>query len=87
MYSDDILPTLFVFSNLSNRYFFPNALLARPIEVELLVDKNYKPYSYVDNGKVTGINNELIEDLNSQFLIFKVTIKIPMMIYSFYFCS
>jgi polar amino acid transport system substrate-binding protein len=32
----------------------------KPIEVELLVDKNYAPYSYVKNNKVVGIYPEII---------------------------
>jgi polar amino acid transport system substrate-binding protein len=40
---------------------FSNALVAQPIEVELLVDKNFEPYSYLENGNVTGIYADLVE--------------------------
>jgi polar amino acid transport system substrate-binding protein len=38
-----------------------SVLLAKPTEVELLLDKNYKPYSYLENGKLTGIYVDLVK--------------------------
>jgi polar amino acid transport system substrate-binding protein len=41
--------------------FYASALVAKPIEVELLMDRNYKPYSYSENGKSKGMYAEIVE--------------------------
>lgn len=40
--------------------FLSNTLLADVIEVELLADKNYMPYSYLEDGEVRGIYPDII---------------------------
>jgi polar amino acid transport system substrate-binding protein len=44
---------------------FSNWLTAKTIDVELLLDKNFKPYMYVENGKVKGIYVDLIKEASA----------------------
>ncbi len=42
------------------------AALAKPVDVKLLVDANYPPFSYVEGDDVKGLNNAILRKVAEQ---------------------
>lgn len=52
-----------------------NAAVASTIPIKIVSDINYPPYSYLDNGKSTGIYTDIIHEVNKRLTGYKISLS------------